>query len=415
MKSRVKPILAAAAASVALVGVVTPASAGLVLSFDVTKSVTYPNGTYDVVDVVVTSFTGADTTSGVGDTSADVLDPEILTFNGAFTATGTAVLGTPGSTTGAHAASKYDNYSGSPQAQAVINGNAVGRASSFVGLPNSNGPYLQVGNTGASTASSTSITGNSTAFSDTWSVTPTTSASGPAGGIEPGVDNSGYGVNGLIAEILVTPGGGFSFTGTYSTYANGGVAEAETFTYPATTSPTSTHSIISLTSTAPTGYGNSLTTIALTHGPGGAVVPGYDFLSSTTTATAVQPVTGFVATDVPQEFALALLVGGATPTSAQLAQIISDINSASSTDGVVASLVPANFAGVFKASQGFDVMLTSTTSDTTPNLGFDFSAETTVASVTVSAVAAVPEPATAVGLLVGAGSLLLGRRKNRAA
>ncbi len=185
------------------------------------------------------------------------------------------------------------------------------------------------------------------------------------------------------------------------------------------TAPTTGHSIISLTSTNPgSTYGGTLTTIALSHFAG-AVVPGYDRLSNTTTATAVQPVTGFAATDVPEEFALALLVNGAAPTSAQLTQIVSDINSASSTDGVTASVLtaggPFSNPGPFSTTRGYDVLLTSTTSDTTPFLGFDFTQETTVSGVTVAAVAAVPEPATAVGLLVGAGSLLLGRRKNRIA
>jgi hypothetical protein len=47
-------------------------------------------------------------------------------------------------------------------------------------------------------------------------------------------------------------------------------------------------------------------------------------------------------------------------------------------------------------------------------LGVDFSSDSTTTGVTVTDVAAVPEPASAAGILLGAAGLLLGRRKRNA-
>jgi hypothetical protein len=391
-------MLVAAAATV--VSVSNAANAAVITTVTETgANQTFSNGSYDVYDVVLTGLTAPDNVAGpLGQA------PAVLQVAGTFTdVSGFAMIG--------------DNSAGSKgYYQKFITGatSITGYSTTTTGFDSLSG-VTRVSTDGASNGTTskapTTAAGTATSFGGSFSTSDANIE--PAGSPDVVAGNNGD----LLFEVLVAPGSSWTFVGSPTTY---GSNQTEVLTFGSgggTTSPPPTHSIVSLGSSAPTGYGNTLTTITVTHVSGGAVMAGYDYLTNTTTAmaTAVQPVTGFSATDTPQEFALALLVGGVAPTSTQLATIIADINSASSTDGVVASLVPSNFGGVFPASKGFDLMLTSTTTDATPNLGFDFSAETNVAGVTVTAVAAVPEPATAVGLLVGAGSLLLGRRKNRVA
>ena len=108
---------------------------------------------------------------------------------------------------------------------------------------------------------------------------------------------------------------------------------------------------------------------------------------------------------------------GGILTSAQITAVVSDINASES--GVTASLVTGIYTKLFP---GYDVLLTATTpavTGTTDYLGIDFSAtgdqDPATQGFTVGAIAAVPEPATLAGVVLGASGLLLKRRKNRAA
>jgi hypothetical protein len=175
----------------------------------------------------------------------------------------------------------------------------------------------------------------------------------------------------------------------------------------------SANKIISLTSSAPTGYGSS---------PAGSISitgqNGYYTLGSTTIPTA-SGTTGYVvvsafspATD-KEVYALQLSQNGssiATTNTTLLSAIVADIN-ASETTGVTASLVTGSYTSTFP---GYDILLTANPGiAATDYLGFDFSQDTTDKGITVTGVAAVPEPATAAGLVLGAAGLLLSRRKNK--
>jgi hypothetical protein len=188
-------------------------------------------------------------------------------------------------------------------------------------------------------------------------------------------------------------------------------------TYGATTGggSTSAQPIIALLTTAPTSYASQLgSTIALTYtGPGG-YVPGSTTFSASNKGYGV--VTGFHTPDT-EIYALDVLnASGGALTSAQISAVVSDINASES--GVTASLVTGIYSKLFP---GYDVLLTGTTPATTGTtyyLGIDFSAtgdqDPATQGFTVGAIAAVPEPATMAGLVLGASGLLLGRRKNRA-
>jgi len=82
---------------------------------------------------------------------------------------------------------------------------------------------------------------------------------------------------------------------------------------------------------------------------------------------------------------------------------------------VVASAVTGVYTTLFP---GYEVLLTESPGvSSSSELEFDFSStgeqDSAVPGLVLTGVAAVPEPATAAGVVMGAAGLLLGRRKNR--
>jgi hypothetical protein len=225
------------------------------------------------------------------------------------------------------------------------------------------------------------------------------------------------GTSATFAASMAEAGGTFQLAGTIG---GGGT----------TTTPPS-NKIVSLTTVAgaPTTYGNKLTNgsgvdkatfnpnapvadsinVTNTGGPNN-YLPG--FANNINTGTGENKfnvqASGFLAPD-QEVYALNIKVGGADPTAAQDATIIADINA--NNTGVTASTVTGQFATLFP---GYDILLTGSPNSSTASLGLDFTQETNVAGVTVADVAAVPEPASAAGILLGATGLLLGRRKRNA-
>jgi hypothetical protein len=177
---------------------------------------------------------------------------------------------------------------------------------------------------------------------------------------------------------------------------------------PSTTGAT-TQNIISLTTSTPSTYGSALNGLTVN----GSSAAGYAVTSETITATnkAYAPVTWNVApTSGTEAYALKL------SSSSEDTNLIADINAQSATDGgIVASAVGGIYSTPFS---GYDIVITEPGSINTSaltNLGFDLSQTTDGSGITVTGVAAVPEPATAAGLVIGAAGLLLGRRKGRTA
>jgi len=360
---------------------------------------------YDLYSFYLTGLSGADLTGGTLGTSG-----ALIGLSGDFsdsTANGLWVPGGP--STDAYAPwSKFISNGGEQSALAISGGIYD---SSFVNLDTVLTP-LYDGTNGSETNSGThhtvtAISGNATNFNASWGAIS-------GAGIVPG-PVVGSSTNNLIAQVYALPGTKVTFTGFYTTYGtNSGV---ETFSSGGTTSSSSSSAqpIISLLTTAPTSYASQLgSTIALTYtGPGG-YVPGSTTFSALSKGYGV--VTGFHTPDT-EIYALDVLnASGGALTSAQISAVVSDINASES--GVTASLVTGVYSKLFP---GYDVLLTGTTPATTGTsyyLGIDFSAtgdqDPATQGFTVGAIAAVPEPATMAGLVLGASGLLLGRRKNRA-
>jgi len=263
-------------------------------------------------------------------------------------------------------------------------------------------------NAGTGTVASgkaTTATGNSTSFGSNWSSTD--SPIEPASGTNP---------NPLVAQILVLHGDGVTFTGSY-TPDSSATLEATTFSYGSvtTTTPPPTGKIISLvaTGTTPTGYGSApLGTLTVQNAGGpGKYFPGY-FNIPGGAATGYVAVTGFLANDYPEVYALQVDVNGVLATSSQVATIIADIAADDSGVASVTTVAGSPYASLFN---GYQILITDTTVD--PYFAFDFSSasdtDSALGAVTVTSIAAVPEPATAAGVILGAAGLLLGRRKNR--
>jgi len=205
-----------------------------------------------------------------------------------------------------------------------------------------------------------------------------------------------------------------------------GVTPATTLTVIVTPSSSGGQPIVSLVSgtASQAGYGTQLDHTTATFAPATPVADEINVVGSSsagykvgqaTLNTAEQ--TGNVATTFTVQptsgtEAYALKLSDTNPTD--LATIVADINQSSATDGVTASLVAgSSYAAEFP---GYQILLLGTGGlPASSDLGFDFTQETNVPGVTVTGVAAVPEPATAAGLVLGAAGLLLGRRKSRTA
>jgi len=169
------------------------------------------------------------------------------------------------------------------------------------------------------------------------------------------------------------------------------------------------------TGTPPNGYGNTSLGTLDVHNGSPAII----------TESGVGVTSGFVAITTggahPTEVGIQVDVNGVHATATQIAQIIADIN-ASNNQGngsLATTTAAAGLSSVFGTSVDIVMPIGSSTN---PFFAFDFSGsqsdftdgDTALGPVTVTAIAAVPEPATAAGVILGAAGLLLGRRKNRA-
>jgi hypothetical protein len=238
------------------------------------------------------------------------------------------------------------------------------------------------------------------------------------------------GISGSNFSYIAYNSGGTS-SSSKPVYKNVGMTGTDTFVNlpaltiivgsgPITSTSGASHSIINLTAgtTPAANYGSADGTIAMTGVGNGSynVAHAVGFTNSSTGSVAA---TGWNPSTDKEIYALKLsLPGGVTD-----AEVVADINGTSNgntaSPGVTASLVTGVYTTLFP---GYDVLLTSTASSPASGgaaeLSFDFSSagegNTADAGITVTGVAAVPEPATAAGIVLGAAGLLLGRRRNKA-
>jgi hypothetical protein len=221
----------------------------------------------------------------------------------------------------------------------------------------------------------------------------------------------------VVYHALLSNSSG-QITGTYNSLFNG---------FQLTLLP---NKIISLTPVAPGTYGNRLTqsthpgsdqatfspnlsdNIIHVTGSGGNYVPGFaDPIGGTINGESkfFTEATGWSPASDQEIYALKIRVGNADPTAAQIQSVVADINDPTigNTGNVTASVVSGQFASIFP---GYQILLTASGGTASPEfLGIDFSADAHTPGVTVTGVAAIPEPASATGLLLAAAGLLLRR------
>lgn len=210
------------------------------------------------------------------------------------------------------------------------------------------------------------------------------------------------------------------------------VLPALTIVVQASTSSVSVHPIISLVAgsgNVQTNYGSGVGTLALTGvGHGSYNVATANFAETQTGSVSV---TGFNPVTDEEIYALKLsngsgaILNNSTNQAGILTNVMNDINGQNGNatptlaqGTIVASLVTGVFSSLFP---GYDILLTVNGFSATSGaeLGFDFSSDPGEVyapdqGLSVTSVAAVPEPATAAGIVLGAAGLLLGRRRNKA-
>jgi len=256
-------------------------------------------------------------------------------------------------------------------------------------------------------------------------------AAGAAGGSTDKFTPTPTGTASFGSYAYLTGVGAGNFIGTAFATSNGDTVNysAATLTVAivgAVTSTTSTTSapgqpIVSLLNTAPTTYGSQIGTPISITGHNGSYTVGNTGANASTGTT-----TGFTLTSVwnpltdSEVYALKIDQNGTpVPVGGSLAQqIATDMDGTGKASNVSASaIVPGSTAALL--FPGYEVLLTSTGGFGGANangqswLGVDFSQDTNTPGLTVTEIAAVPEPATAAGIVLGAAGLLLGRRKSK--
>jgi hypothetical protein len=236
--------------------------------------------------------------------------------------------------------------------------------------------------------------------------------------------------NGTVALVQYVSGGSSTTTAGAPKYGNVTVVSGDGNTVnnlPALTvivtggvTSVSTHPIVSLVGEASGGeaaqalaYGHNTIPTLNVVGSNGSYVPASEAASGT---GADVEVTGFNPATDNEVYALKLSgIAAGTAGTAEIASIIAEITAQSAVDGVSAQVPSSDVAALFPGYQ-IELVADPGNRSSAQDLGIDLSGLTensTPGTVTLSAIAAVPEPAS-IGLLMGASGLLLGRRKRKA-
>jgi hypothetical protein len=408
---------------VAAAGVLAGASfaqAGLVIGY--TRDTSHEGSGYDIIDFTLTGYNniGANNASYSVNHNGDTQD-SVSGITGTFTPTAGAFLQSASAVSSHTTNNFYDLGTTS-----AVNFDSLASASTWTGSPT------------AKTATALNINGAYT--SDTNSrLRPNTAVFQTTA--------NGTAIN-SVAEIDVTTGGGVSFTGSFNSFAGTGVAL--TFSAPAvgggtgpliclvpksssvtTTTDTATPLVAGTNATySPTGQGY----IQVLGGHTGGYAPGNVQVSPAVAVSSVETQFGTVSTfqsGDKEVYALAVNVSGG-PSGATLTNLITDLGGtyglATAGNATGASSVTVSGTDPFPAifgTGGYNVFITASGATTTQDtlLGWDFGSvlaaddptNFTGATVNVSAVAAVPEPATAAAVIISAAGLLIGRRRRTVA
>ena len=151
-------------------------------------------------------------------------------------------------------------------------------------------------------------------------------------------------------------------------------------------------------------------------GRNGSYTPGFANVNTTGgIATGYVETSGFSPASDTEVYAIKLDQNGTalSPTDAQVQTIVNDINAFSASDGVVASRV-ADSSTLSRAGNfgTYDILLTSNNTVAAQDiLTFNFANDPNVAGLTVTNIAAIPEPASLAIVTAGAVGLLTVRRR----
>jgi hypothetical protein len=357
--------------------------------------------------------------------------------NGVTTGTTLAGFDSTITTTGSTSATALLIQLSDVDGDGVNDANITGAASSAGSTLNTNSSLFTFQRIGAASnfsVNSASPTPYDTDPNGTGSPTQTINALYTQGNVHT-LEISGISTNGgvtdtstaaIFAHIVVPTGTLFTVSG----YVGGNLGLEQAFSV---TNTPAISTIVSLSagSTAPSGFtkltasGGTATftpntpvadSLNVTPRSSGVYFPGYAAVTAAGgVATGSIEASGFSPSSDTEVYALKLDLNGValSPTASQVQTIVNDINANSATDGVVASRVADSASLSNGYFAGYTILLTSSGSVASQDyVAFDFRKETNVTGLTVTNVAAIPEPAS-VGVLAAGAVGLLARRRRR--
>jgi hypothetical protein len=420
-KNTKKLVLPAIAAAGAVMGAVQMASADYV----VTLSAAHTSASFDFYTLSVinnggnssgTLISGADVTISMN-TAGQFL--KVDTSQDLGTGSGYSFDGHPDvNLTGSQNAGTYKKFAPPPSSTSVIATKTVNQDS----FSSNVGTFVETGQAGLTADFENGIKDSTKSWSTDANGGVLATAYSSLSSLEVVVANTGGGVSDAsksqFVNVVVPHGDKFTVTGSVGGPAvGGGTFQTNFSTTNGTSGGGNVLPVVVLSATSPSGVGSQLvgtytpstspTLTVVNNGAPGEYFPGFIHSLTGTPNAGLTAITGFTGGDV-EKFLLKL------SSSADDTALVADINANNANTTLTASLASTDSSLANLGGTAWDIELTEKSGAPANGFfGFNLAGDTNAPGITVTDVAAVPEPAT-VGLLLVGGLGLLARRRRSA-